>query len=99
DAFAGNQLLECRTTLGERRIDKRVSRFADQAIERDEMRRCFPGKPVDTALGRMKAQLQFVEREAVAFRDHQLAVDDELPGLELEEELYYFRKIPPQWLS
>ncbi len=50
-------------------------------VERHELGGCLAGQLADAALGRMKAELQRVERQRVADRDDQLAVEQEVPFL------------------
>ena len=71
------EVLQPRPPLAQGLIDQRPSARVDEEIERDHQRGRLLGESLDAARGRMDALQQRVEREGLALRHDDLAVEHE----------------------
>ena len=94
-----SEFFQPRPPLAQRKIDERMTLVVREQVECDEQARRLFGELAHAARGRMNALEQRVEREGVAFRNHDLAVEHELLRLQLADRLGYFREIARQRLA
>ena len=83
----------------QRRVEQTFTLRRQEHVEQDEQGRRLVRELADAALGRVQAHLQSVERQSVADRDGQLAVDHELPLRQLPQRLHHVREIARQRLA
>src|SRR6185312_8136142 len=90
-ADRGVERLERGAPLAERRGDEALSGAVGEYVEGDEARRRLARQLLDAALRRMEAHLQAVERQGIALRHDELAVENELPRREGGQARGHFR--------
>ncbi len=94
----GHELFKCLPSLGQR-LGGQISRAQLQTVEQHQLRRRFARQPADPRCRRMKPHLQGSERQRLAYRQHQFAIEHEALLLQREQCLDDLREITPQRLS
>jgi hypothetical protein len=91
--------LESRAALQQRRLQKSFAVGRREQVEHEQDGRRLGGELFYAAFRRVQPHLQRVERECLADRDGELAVEDEAARLQSPQCRYHLREVAPQRLS